>query len=40
MLPQDADQEAARPRTLIVDTQTGSVTDLTFDIGWIIVWTE
>ncbi len=40
MLPAEANQEAARARTLILDTQTGSVTDLTFDIGRIIVWTE
>jgi hypothetical protein len=39
-LPADQNYEVYRPRTLILDTETGSVTQLSFDISRIIVWTE
>jgi hypothetical protein len=39
-LPADQNREVARPRTLILDTETGSVTQLSFNIGQILVWLE
>lgn len=40
VMPDDYNAEVYRPRTLILDTETGSVTQLSFDINRIIVWTE
>jgi hypothetical protein len=40
VLPADQGQEVFRPRALILDTETGSVTELTFDINQMIVWME
>jgi WD40 repeat protein len=38
-LPADGDESTVRPRALILDRQTGRVTELTFDVTDIIVWT-
>jgi hypothetical protein len=35
-----ANIEAPRPRTLLLDTQTGSVTELTYEIDQIVLWSE
>lgn len=32
--------EVARPSTLVLDTQTGTITELTFDVSNILLWTQ
>ncbi|MBI5960175.1 MAG: hypothetical protein HY866_15650, partial [Chloroflexi bacterium] len=39
-LPEDGSYDTVRPRTFILDTQTGSVTELTFVVTRIILWTD
>jgi hypothetical protein len=39
-LPEDGSYDTVRPRTFILDTQTGSVTELTFAVTRIILWTD
>lgn len=39
VLPHERSGEVVRQRTFILDTETGSVTELTFDIDSIVVWT-
>ncbi len=39
-LPQEAGGEVSRRRTYILDTASGYVTELTFDISGIVIWTQ
>ncbi|NDJ76938.1 MAG: hypothetical protein GYB65_11840, partial [Chloroflexi bacterium] len=39
-LPADDNSPLARPHTLVLDTETGTVTELSFDIVDIFVWTD
>jgi hypothetical protein len=36
----DGNIEAPRPRTLMLDTETGSITELTYEIDQIVLWSE
>ena len=40
ILPQDAGYESAPRRTLVLDLQTGTMTELTTEVAGIIVWTD
>ena len=39
-LNSDRNGDVIRPRTLMLDTETGSVTELTYEIDQIILWSE
>ncbi|HEX3050407.1 MAG TPA: hypothetical protein VHP83_07120 [Aggregatilineaceae bacterium] len=39
-LPADMQYEVYRPRTLVLDTQTGSVTELSMDVSQILLWID
>jgi len=39
-LPADMQYEVFRPRTLVLDTQTGTVTELSMDVSQILLWID